>query len=203
MIYGWDCSTSVVGVACFEDDGPSPRLVRSYHYDLRKVEGLSEKALFVQERAWQDIVPGSTCFIEERLGGFSGGRTSAQVLMKLGAFNALVQFVLFTHGCQVRTIHPSTWKAAVRRMGLFTPKDISSDQKKQLVLDWVAGREPGFEVELNRNGKPQPWMFDRADSYCVGLAGWKLLQEERADAEGAKARGIAEVPEERGPGDRG
>jgi hypothetical protein len=173
MIYGWDVSTSIVGGSVFDDGG---KYQNSFHIDLRKIDGLNEKADALADhldamdhQGRLDTLSGQTHFLEERLGGFAAGRTSAQVLMKLGAFNALASYLIHSHDGRVLYIHPSTWKSLLKRDGLFIPK---GGDKKALTLSFVQSREPGFPKDLNRNDKPQPWMYDMADAYCIGRAGY-------------------------------
>jgi hypothetical protein len=189
MIYGWDISTSIVGVAQFNDEGG---FSWAKHVDLRKIEDMNEKASAVHDFVidhYIDHTPNNH-FVEERLGGFMAGRTSAQVLMKLGAFNAVVCYILhlFDEEGRVHHLHPSTWKSLMKRDGLFIPKGVSGDAKKQLTLDFVRGHAAGFPDDRNRNDKPQPWMFDMADAYCIGRAGyWQLCKEKESSppSEGA------------------
>ena len=178
MIYGWDISTSIVGVASFYDNGT---FYGKTHLDLRKTEGQLAKADAFKD--WISTVEfkkndRNYHFVEERLGGFSGGRTSAQVLMKLAQFNAMCSYILWTYPTTHRSIvwiHPSTWKSILKHEGLIIPKGAD---KKQLTLAWVMRREPNFMIEKNRNDKPQPWSYDEADAYCIGRAGYlKLCRE--------------------------
>lgn len=179
MLYGWDVSTSIIGLACFTNDG---KFERTFHLDLRKVDGMLAKADafrewlggFLYQRGLENHH-----FIEERLGGFAGGRTSAQVIMKLGQFNAIVSYILWTHDPgphrQITYLHPSTWKSIMKREGLLIPK--GSDKKKELTLAFVRRQQPEFEgsISLNRNDKPQPWCYDMADAWCIGRSGFRRL----------------------------
>jgi hypothetical protein len=189
VIYGWDISTSIIGVSVFNDDG---EYQTSFYIDLRKTEGQLAKAdVFLQWLKTTDInsINDNFHFVEERLGGFAGGRTSAQVLMKLAQFNAIVSYILWTFRPgphrQIAYLHPSTWKATMRREGLIIPKGAD---KKALTLEFVRRKERRFPYEKNRNEKPQPWCFDEADAYCIGLAGWRQL-EERKKAGGPQVLG--------------
>ena len=183
MICGWDISTSIVGLSRFNDDGS---FCDATYLDLRKTEGQLAKADAF--RAW---LPGKEInvpeqnfhFIEERLGGFARGRTSAQVLMKLAQFNAICSYIIWTlhpgSHRQVSYLHPSSWKASMKREGLRIPQGTDSETKKKITLAFVHRKEPSFPIELNRNEKPQPWCFDMADAYCIGKAGYRRLCTER------------------------
>ncbi len=98
-----------------------------------------------------------------------------QTLLKLAAFNASVSYVIWRqfHMAGVFTtvehIHPSTVKGIMRKRGLVVPK---GGDKKMLTLEWVSNQESSFPVTLNKNGKPQPYCFDMADSFIVAYAGY-------------------------------
>ena len=186
MIFGWDVSTSIVGVAVFKDDGS---YVASEHLDLRKVDGLNQKA--DAARVWIDAVLSGVVFdvshrhfVEERLGNFAGGRTMLQVLMKLAAFNALFSYLLWSHRFRdgrahvtyVDHLHPSTWKSLMKKEGLLIPK---GGDKKAITLEFVRHVEPKFRIDLNKKNNPQPWMYDRADAYCIGRSGFLKLCAEK------------------------
>jgi hypothetical protein len=184
MIYGWDISTSIVGLSVFKGDGS---YVTSYHCDLRKVDGQLAKADAFEKwlrNTAVNVEKESFHFIEERLGGFAGGRTSAQVLMKLAQFNAIVSYIIWNHSPgthrHILYIHPSTWKSLMKQEGLLIPKGAD---KKELTLTYVRGiQKDKFPYEVNRNGNSQPWCYDMADSYCIGRAGWKKLCTELASS---------------------
>ena len=181
MIYGWDISTSIIGLSTFDDDG---KFLYNGHLDLRDFEGQLAKA--DEFKKWAEAVIDPTQaqtfhFVEERLGGFSGGRTSAQVLMKLAQFNAICSYILWTHNPgphrQITYLHPSTWKAIMKREGLLIPK--GSDKKKEITLEFVKRKEPSFAIDFNKNGNPHPWNYDSADAWCLGRAGWRRLCTEK------------------------
>jgi hypothetical protein len=194
MIYGVDISTSIVGLATFNNDGI---FVRSDHCDLRKIDGPLMKAHeFRQFLDGLQTGRGFYCpdeenfvFVEERLGNFAAGRTMLQTLMKLAAFNSVCSYILwsFQPGPQREIIylHPSTWKSAMKKEGLLIPK--GSDKKKEITLDFVMKKEPDFAeivrmIGLNRNENPQPWCYDEADAWCLGKAGFKKLCTERGSS---------------------
>lgn len=176
MIYGWDVSTSIVGLCKLSDSG---ELLESSFLDLRKVEGQLSKAdaFFGWTQKFINREEQNVHFIEERLGGFAAGRTSAQVMMKLAQFNAICSYIIWTGGSgkhrQVTYLHPSSWKSLMKKEGLLIPK---GSDKKELTLSFVRRKEPQFEEfvqkSLNKNGNPQPWCYDAADAYCIGKAGY-------------------------------
>jgi hypothetical protein len=184
MIYGWDISTSIIGLSIFNADGT---YVASQFLDLRKADfDLISKGQLVEEWISDEYVVNpyfhNIHYIEDSLGGFAMGRTMMQTLMKLGSFNTLVSWLIWKSSKNPKLcyIHPSTVKAIMKRAGLLVPKGAD---KKQLTLDFVSRVQHGFCPDLNRNGKPQPWCYDMADSYCIAKAGMSR------DAQGEKAPG--------------
>ena len=196
MIYGCDVSTSIIGFAQFKNDGT---FIRADYCDLRDVEGTLPKA-----DAFREFIAGLTpaagfyrddenwVFVEDRLGNFAAGRTMLQTLMKLAAFNAICTYILWRHEHSsgkhrgIIHLHPSSWKATMKREGLFIPK--GSDKKKEITLDFVRRKEPDFDemitmVGLNRNLNPHPYCFDMADAYCLGKSGFKKLCNEKENSE--------------------
>jgi hypothetical protein len=177
MIFGWDVSTAIIGHARLSDDG---QLLSTAHCDLRKIDGLNEKAdralNFVHSVGLDDRAEATTHFIEDRLSGFSGGGSNAGTVMRLAAFNAMVSWMIWnelgSHD-KIVHLHPSTVKAQMKSFGLVIPK---GGDKKELTLGWARSR-PGFpQMELTKKtsrggGNPQPWFYDIADAYVTALAG--------------------------------
>lgn len=179
MLYGWDISTAVIGVSEF--DGSS--FLDSSFCDLRKVEGLNQKAdvarKFISDlAATSGALCGDVHFIEDRLAGFSGGGSNAGTVMRLAAFNAMVCWMIWTFwkesdlfvGPDIIMLHPSTVKATMKHEGLIIPKGAD---KKKLTLEFVTGKEKKFPLVLNKNGNPQPYCYDMADAYITAVAGMK------------------------------
>ena len=176
MIYGWDISTSIIGLCKFSDDG------RPFEYgylDLRKIDGQLSKAdaFFKWSNRFLNNSEQNFHFIEERLGGFAAGRTSAQVMMKLAQFNAICSYIIWTGGGsnhrQVSYLHPSSWKSLMKKEGLLIPK---GSDKKEVTLAFVRRKQLDFDEfvkkYLNKNGNVHPWCYDVADAYCIGKAGY-------------------------------
>ena len=182
MIFGWDISTAVIGFALMLNDGT---LVETRYCDLRKVEGLNEKAdeahKFVSG-IWAGLTEEDVYgvhFVEDRLAGFSGGGSNAGTVMRLAAFNAMVCWMIHRvwerEDRKIVMMHPSTVKAALKHDGLLIPKGAD---KKALTLEYVRKREPStFKIDLNRNEKPQPYCYDQADACITAWAGLRKFPE--------------------------
>lgn len=193
MIFGWDISTSVIGVTVLSDTGD---WIETSHFDFSKIEAKSlhdkmdESQWWVEEILEKYVAGSHNHYFEDRLGNFAAGRTMLQTLMKLAGFNALFSYEVWRiHrdigdkcrwnkseddpgkmvGVGSNFVHPSTVKAIMKREGLIIPK---GGDKKQITLEFVKKKVNGFEVFLNKNGNPHSYNFDRADSYIIARAGY-------------------------------
>lgn len=184
MIFGWDISTSVIGITVLDNDG---NFVESSFIDLRKIEGgWMEKAEVAKKEVWAFLAkhqtddPNGIHYVEDRLGNFSAGKSMLQVLMLLASFNAVISFVIKnTYGTKSIThIHPSTVKSIMKNEGLIIPKGAD---KKALTLAFAQQKEPSFPVHKNKNDNPQPYCYDMADSYIVAKAGFIKSNETRTE----------------------
>lgn len=179
MIFGWDISTSIIGVTVFDQAG---LYVASEYLDLRELEAnllqkAEESEIWIKEILSRYVGDGHfNHFVEDRLGNFAFGKSMLQTLMKLAAFNSVVSYIIYkasfhTTGMQsvsIDHIHPTTVKSLMKKEGLEIPK---GGDKKALTLQYVQNRQPTFPISYNRNGKPQPWCYDMSDSYIVARAG--------------------------------
>ena len=112
MILGLDVSTSCVGYAFTKDK----KIIDMGFIDLKKQKTPKEKTFFVlthlSKNPYIDEV--TKINIEDNLSGFSGGRTSQQVIVKLAKFNAILGFVIEEEfGVKVKNINPNTARKQV------------------------------------------------------------------------------------------
>ena len=104
---GLDISTSCVGYAFTEDK----KILDMGFIDIKKQTTHKEKAFFVlthiNKSSYIDKV--EKVYVEDNLSGFSGGRTSQQVIVKLAKFNAVLCFVMEdTFDIEVKNVNPMT-----------------------------------------------------------------------------------------------
>ena len=170
MILGLDISTSIIGVCIMTNEG-EPK-VFSY-IDLRKIDTMIQKGAAVEEYVRKEIVPHGIeyLFIEDKLSGFSAGKTMMQTMLKLSAFNAMASWIVYSgldKLCEPHYIHPSTAKATMKMDGLFISK---GEDKKELTLKFVK-KLPGFPYAETRNGNPQKYCYDAADAYLIARTGY-------------------------------
>ena len=112
MVLGLDVSTSCVGYAFTKDK----KIIDMGFIDLKKQKTPKEKTFFVlthlSKSSYIDEV--TKINIEDNLSGFSGGRTSQQVIVKLAKFNAILGFVIEEEfGVEVENINPNTARKQV------------------------------------------------------------------------------------------
>lgn len=205
MIFGWDISTSVVGLAVLDDDG---KWVSSSYFDFATMakgakslfDKMDECEWWIAEQLSKYPTGHHWHYFEDRLANFSFGKTMMQTLMTLSAFNCVFSYrVIQVHsgllsengGAIGHThTHPSTVKAALKRDGLLIPK---GSDKKVLTLHFVRRTVPAFPVEYGRTGKPKPFCYDMADAYIVARAGFlkrgvaKHAEPEEVDGDQADA----------------
>ena len=112
MVLGLDVSTSCVGYAFTKDK----KIIDMGFIDLKKQKTPKEKTFFVlthlSKSSYIDEV--TKINIEDNLSGFSVGRTSQQVIVKLAKFNAILGFVIEEEfGVEVENINPNTARKQV------------------------------------------------------------------------------------------
>lgn len=166
MIIGLDVSTSIVGVCKLTNDG---KFVSTDYIDLRKLKDFVEKCEKFHDVISQYEESVDKLFIEDKLSGFSGGKTMQQTMMKLAGFNGAVTYISSqVFNCHPTHIHPSTAKATMKIDGLFIPKGAD---KKKLTLDFCKKIE-GFPYSETKNGNAQAYCYDQADAYLIARAGF-------------------------------
>ena len=112
MVLGLDVSTSCVGYAFTKDK----KIIDMGFIDLKKQKTPKEKTVFVlthlSKSPYIDKI--EKIKIEDNLSGFSGCRTSQQVIVKLAKFNAILGFVIEEEfGVEVENINPNTARKQV------------------------------------------------------------------------------------------
>ncbi len=181
MIVGWDVSTSAIGICVREDSG---ELVE---FGVLYPKGKTHKEKHIDAAAQvvnfcKRLCPKAHHFVEERLGGFTGGLTTKQTLMALAAMNAVVSFVLAEFG-------PVTHIPVVtvnRIVGFKKPKD--TDRKVE-VIKLVRSREPTFPYRETAAGNYAQGVDDMADAWMLAEAGTKVLKGEASIEQPKKAPG--------------
>lgn len=173
MILGLDISTSITGYCLLTDEG---EFVKAEYIDLRNVEkSFNVKAhvircVFELEPLMSEV---TSVFIEDKLSGFSGGRTMQKTIVVLAGFNALVSHISFNvTGLEPVHIHTSTIKALMVKEGLVIPKGTKGAEKKRVTTKFVRDRFKEFKYEETRNGNPKVYCYDMADAWTAARSGY-------------------------------
>lgn len=179
MIVGWDVSTSAIGV-CVRDD--SGKLVE---FGVLYPKGATHREKHINAAAQvinfcKRVCPKADHFVEERLGGFTGGLTTKQTLMALAAMNAVVSFVLSDFG----PVAHIPVVSVNRIVGFKKPKD--TDRKVE-VIKLVRSREPTFPYRETAAGNYAQGVDDMADAWMLAEAGSKVLKGEASIGQPKKA----------------
>ena len=108
---GLDASTTCVGYAFTQDK----KILDMGFIDIKKEKTPKDKVQKVLEvlNSIRHIDEVIDINIEDNLSGFSGGRTSQQVIIKLAKFNAILCFMLENFDFTVHNINPMTARKQV------------------------------------------------------------------------------------------
>jgi hypothetical protein len=193
-ICGWDISTSAIGVCVKDDSGRTLEFGVIYPVGGTHPEKHRSAAAQVVNFC-KRVCPSASHFVEDRLGGFTGGLTTRQTLMALASMNAVVSFVLTDFGPVVH-VPPISAK---RIVGLQVPK---GGDKKAAVIGLVRSVEPSFPYVETRGGNAARGVDDMADAWLLAETGLRLLRGEATLGQGDKAsrvRGKARRREAKSP----
>lgn len=170
MLIGWDVSTSAIGICVKADDGTTEFGVI---YPAGETHAIKHRNAAAQVDAFcKRICSGSvTHVVEQALGGFSGGMTSKQTLMALAAMNAVISFVLSSHGTVLHILPVTTKKIT----GL---KKLEGEDKKDAVVRWSRENEPSFPYRETPAGNYAKGVDDMADAALLAHAGGKIARGE-------------------------
>ena len=181
MIVGWDISTSAIGICVRRADGKIVEFGVIYPKGLSQYEKHRDAANQVSTFC-KRVCPQAQHFVEERLGGFTGGKTTRQTLMVLASMNAVVSFVLADFGPVVH-IAPITTK---RITGLVVPK---GGDKKVEVIRLARSREPSFPYAETAAGNYVRGTDDMADAWLLAEAGLMISRGEASIGQPKKVKG--------------
>ena len=173
MILGLDISTSITG-ATILDRHVDVLYCQAWQTDKKglsfyqKLDIIKDKSCFMKIQ-----YPIESIFIEEPLGMFAAGRSSAQVISKIQRFNGACCWIIR----EVFDLEPKYINASTaRKLCGITVK--RGQKAKQVVLEHIIENEKKFQVEYTKRGNPVKGVYDRADSLVVARAGHYLNSKE-------------------------
>ena len=173
-IVGLDISTSIVGVALFENN----LLHKLFHVDLTKTKCMFEKSDLFEKVFTENIkdITVTKIYIEDTLQSFARGLSSAKTLMQLSRFNGIASNISYkASGIKPVFINVNT---ARKSLGIKIDKNSSKDKKEQ-IMDWVDADMGGYKwpTKIISRGvnkglvKYEKFCYDIADAYVICKAG--------------------------------
>lgn len=174
-IIGLDVSTSVVGFCVLESSDRS--IVELGHVSLKNIDGLFQKVDYVVPKIAAILVGHSIskCWVEEAVMMFSAGMSSAQTILILAKFNALVSYHVRNQlgDANIVWVKPTEARKTCGLIMTTKAKAGGKSQKEQVYsqLTSPTGLLSHIAFPLTKTGKPKPENFDEADAYVVAYHG--------------------------------
>jgi len=166
MILGLDVSTNSTGYAVIDKEG---KLLKYGFIDTSKEKDFFDKAniFALQMKNLSEEFCFEKIAIEEILGKFSGGRSSAKVIIALARFNALVSYKCFEY-TEIKPVHINVLRARSLALGHSVPRGLSS---KEYVLKKVIEWYPDIILpKMKRKDAIAKNAYDIADAVVIGKA---------------------------------
>jgi len=167
LYLGLDVSTSITGYSIMRDDGSTTPVIEG-HIDLRKIEGMIQKAQAVQrelESVFFEYPEIEVVGIESPALAFGAGKSSAMTIAKLVGFNGMVQLLVSQIGGIIpEMIMPSS---ARKKAGI---KIVRSGVKAKEQVMQHALAHWSFDPDLKRTGRIKDYEYDKIDARVIALA---------------------------------
>ena len=167
---GLDISTSITGVTLLDEDG---KMILCEAWDTRnkkKFPTIFHKARHIRENLFRLGYPIRKIYIEQSLQSFRSGFSSAQTLSTLSRYNGIISWICFL---DLNTMPEYIASPTARRLcELKVPR---GQKSKEVALQFFL--DNGNEIEYTSHGNPKPGSYDRADSWIIAKAGYKLWTE--------------------------
>jgi hypothetical protein len=174
-ILGLDVSTTTIGYCVMESDDRS--IVELGHISLKNVEGLFNKVDFAVPKIAALIVAHnvSKTYVEEGVQMFTTGMSSAQTILTLAKFNALISYHVRNQlgDANLAWVKPNEARKSCGLILTTKAKAGGKSQKEQTFDQLTApnGLLSHVKFELTKTGKQKPENYDRADAYVVAYHG--------------------------------
>lgn len=181
MIIGLDISTSVIGVALFNNNYSLQELSYiKFKQGINLFTKLDEFISFFEEKFNNTTI--THIHIEEPLKKFKGKFSNADTIQKLTQMNSMVSGYLYKK-CGVQPLY---FNVATARSVVFPDLKIpkSHPNKKHLIWDAVMKAEP--QIVWQRSNKTHTLKdvnFDMCDAWVVGMAGIILMIKQKKESE--------------------
>lgn len=166
MILGLDISTTVVGIAIFDDNYKLHEL-SFFKFDKKRTmfEKLND---FIEHLEKYSELEFKSIAIEEPLKKFAGKFSNADTIQKLTQMNAMISGYLFVKF----GVEPNYYNVQSARKYAFPNLSIpqSHPNKKNLIWEAVMKAEPTLNWVYGKTGKLIDGTYDMCDAYVVGMA---------------------------------
>ena len=170
IILGLDLSTSITGATVLDREG-NTLLCESWDTrNKNKFPLLFHKAQFVRKNLFALQYPITKIYIEQPFTFFNSGGSTAKTMATLQRFNGIISWICFND----LNIIPE-YVTATQARKLCDLKVPRGTKAKEVALQFFL--DNGNEIEYTKHGNPKPGSYDRADSWIIAKAGYRLWKE--------------------------
>jgi hypothetical protein len=174
-----DISTSCTGYAFWEDYGEGDGLTLietgAIETPTDKFPDINDKMDYVVKQLEAKInctqleYPVGSVVAEAAMKKFSGGKTTADTMAKLIAFNFCLCYTLSrSQSCKIEHIDV---RAARRTCGITIPKGTKDKKEiKKIVIEHWKKEYPSLAWDLKKTGNYKDYVGDMADAITIGRA---------------------------------
>lgn len=174
-VIGLDISSSVIGYCVIESNDHS--IIELGHINLKNIDGLFNKVDHAVPKIAALLVGlnVSKAYIEEAVMMFTAGMSSAQTILTLAKFNALISYHVRNQlgDANIVWVKPTEARKTCGLVMTTKAKAGGASQKEQTFRQLTApnGLLSHITFPLTKTGKPKQENFDEADAYVVAYYG--------------------------------
>jgi len=174
-ILGLDISTTTIGYCVIESDDNS--IVELGHISLKNIEGLFNKVDVAVPKIAALMVglAVSKTYVEEAVMMFSTGMSSAQTILTLAKFNALISYHVrnLLGDANLTYVKPTEARKTCGLVMTTKAKAGGKGQKEQVYSQLTApnGLLSHIQFPVTKTGNPKPENYDQADAFVVAYYG--------------------------------
>ena len=170
IILGLDLSTSITGATVLDREG-NTLLCESWDTrNKNKFPLLFHKAQFVRKSLFGLQYPITKIYIEQPFTFFNSGGSTAKTMATLQRFNGIISWICYNDLNMIPEYVTAT--QARKLCDLKVPRGTKA---KEVALQFFL--DNGNEIEYTKHGNPKPGSYDRADSWVIAKAGYRLWKE--------------------------
>ena len=170
VILGLDLSTSITGATVLDKEG-NTLLCESWDTrNKNKFPLLFHKAQFIRKNLFGLQYPITKIYIEQPFTFFNSGGSTAKTMATLQRFNGIVSWICYNDLNMIPEYITAT--QARKLCELKVPRGTKA---KEIALQHFL--DNGNKIEYTSHGNPKPGSYDRADSWIIAKAGYRLWKE--------------------------